>query len=109
MNVEHPSAGEGEIVEPSRLLPEPIPIGKISKGAVIAVDGRLYAIERLNFVMRLDGVEWWSETPASRDYATAWLISGPGARPGGGAPTTALAWVFVDRTTGEGYLQGWCE
>lgn len=99
--------------EPSRLLATPVPLGRLTAGAVVAVDNRLYAIERLRFVMRLDGVEWWTANPASRDYAAAWFVAGPSperARPGGGAAVSAgQAWVFVDRTTGEGYLQGWCE
>ncbi|UQA55818.1 DNA polymerase Y family protein [Polyangium aurulentum] len=113
--VEPPSeeAAQSLPIEPSRLLSTPIPLGRLSKGAVVAVDNRLYAIERLNFVMRLDGVEWWTANPASRDYAAAWLVAGPSperVRPGGGSAVSAgQAWVFVDRTTGEGYLQGWCE
>jgi len=101
--------------EPTRLLPKPVPIGRVAKGAVIAVDQRLYAIENLRFVMRLDGIEWWTSAPASRDYGLAWLV--PGQTPGkttskaesASSRAPALAWIFVDRTTGEGYLQGWCE
>jgi protein ImuB len=98
--------------EPTRLLPTPIPLGKLAKGAVVAVDRKLFAVERLRFVMRLDGVEWWTAAPASRDYATAWLVAGEtGGRPGAEKPRplSTEAWVYVDRATGEGYLQGYLE
>ncbi|KYF80994.1 hypothetical protein BE11_30065 [Sorangium cellulosum] len=86
----------------------------------MAVDRHLYAIERLSFVMRIDAVEWWTPTPASRDYARAWLVSGapsgraPGRlgelRPRDGASSSSCgeAWIYVDRATGEAFLQGWC-
>lgn len=110
--------------EPTRLLPEPVPIGRVQLGGVVTIEGQAYVIERLRFEMRLQSVEWWTETPASRDYARAWLVAlkpSPGAKPKfqlrkGGAPSAeppsplaAEAWIFVDRTTGEGYLQGWSE
>jgi protein ImuB len=121
--------------EPTRLLPEPVPIGRVHPGAVIVVDGQSYVIERLRFEMRLQSVEWWTPTPASRDYARAWLVAkdapagkGSHAAPGrlrkGGAHAASSpsstdgqadprpageAWIFVDRATGEGYLQGWSE
>lgn len=112
----------GGAPEPVRLLAQPIPLGRVGRGAIVAVDRHLYAIERLCFVMRLDAVEWWTPTPASRDYARAWLVSGtPSGRPslprGGdlrpprdGASTSSCgeAWIYVDRSTGEAFLQGWC-
>ncbi|MDI1475993.1 DNA polymerase Y family protein [Polyangium sp. y55x31] len=110
------AAEDRDVPLPTRLFPTPVPIGRITKGAVVAVDSRLYAIESLRFVMRLDGVEWWTSSAASRDYGVAWLV--PGATSGkasagpkgeGASRAAGLAWVFVDRTTGEGYLQGWCE
>lgn len=105
---------EGSLLpEPTRLFAVPVPIGKVAKGAVIAVDNRLYVIEHMRFVMRLDGVEWWTRSPASRDYGLAWLVSGSMAKSEGSkasAPRAAgLAWVYVDRSTGEGYLQGFCD
>ncbi|HZF47342.1 MAG TPA: DNA polymerase Y family protein [Polyangiaceae bacterium] len=108
--------------EPTRLLPEPVPIGRVELGRTVTIEGQAFVIERLRFEMRLQSVEWWTETPASRDYARAWLVAakptaGPrsplrkgGAPPGEPPPRlTAEAWIFVDRTTGEGYLQGWSE
>ncbi|WP_437959056.1 DNA polymerase Y family protein [Sorangium sp. So ce119] len=106
--------------EPARLLAQPIPLGRVGRGAIVAVDRHLYAIERLSFVMRIDAVEWWTPTPASRDYARAWLVSGapsgraPGRlgelRPRDGASSSSCgeAWIYVDRATGEAFLQGWC-
>ncbi|WP_437946017.1 DNA polymerase Y family protein [Sorangium sp. So ce296] len=109
--------------EPARLLPQPIPLGRVGRGAIVAVDRHLYAIERLSFVMRLDAVEWWTPTPASRDYARAWLASGAPSgraaparlgelrppRDGASASSCGEAWIYVDRATGEAFLQGWCE
>jgi protein ImuB len=105
---------EGTIPEPTRLFATPLPLGRITKGAVVAVEGRMYVIEHVRFAMRLDGVEWWTAAPASRDYGVAWFVAGPGAGPSnsnkpGAQPARTLAWVYVDRATGEGYLQGYCE
>jgi len=71
----------------------------------------------MEHLMRLDGVEWWTKKPASRDYARAWLVSGgddrapaprgPGVRAAKAACAEAL--VYVVRRTGEVYLQGWYE
>jgi protein ImuB len=108
------------IPPPARLLPAPIPLGKVTKGGVVAVGGSprgpggeplIFAIEKLELLMRLDNVEWWSKTPASRDYARAWLASGGDER-GPRAKVKAAsgeALVYVVRKTGEMYLQGWYE
>lgn len=111
--------------DPTRLLPEPVPLGRVHQGAVVVIEGRRYVIERLTFEMRLHAVEWWTSSPTSRDYARAWLVERQepqvntrGRRgPSGGAPmdpsscarTCGEALLFVDRATGEGYLQGWRE
>ncbi len=105
---------ESDIPEPTRMFATPLPLGRITKGAVVAVEGRVYVIEHVRFAMRLDGVEWWTKNPASRDYGVAWFVAGPGmaqANSGkaGAQPARTLAWVYVDRSTGEGYLQGYCE
>lgn len=108
------------IPPPARLLPAPIPLGKVTKGGVVAVgaspkgpggDPQIFAIEKLEFLMRLDGVEWWKKNPASRDYARAWLVSGGddrGARKKAKA-ACGEALVYVVRKTGEMFLQGWYE
>jgi protein ImuB len=110
---------------PARLLPAPIPLGKVTGGGVVAIgsgpraggEPHLFAIEQLTHLMRLEGVEWWTRSPASRDYARAWLVSGgddavkgKGApRPGAPKAAGAEALVYVVRKTGEMYLQGWYE
>jgi protein ImuB len=105
---------QDNVPEPTRLFAKPLPLGRITKGAVVAVEGRMYVIEHVRFAMRLDGVEWWTSDPASRDYGVAWFVAGPGtARVDAGKatpqPARTLAWVYVDRASGEGYLQGYCE
>ncbi|MCC6552265.1 MAG: DNA polymerase Y family protein [Polyangiaceae bacterium] len=108
--------GPGEIAAaegPARLLPRPVPLGRVGRGAIVAIDRHMYAIERMRFVMRLDGVEWWTASPASRDYVRAWLASGsPLGKPpreGASPSSSGEAWIYVDRATGEAFLQGWCE
>ena len=105
---------EATYPEPTRLFAAPVPLGRITKGAVVAVEGRMYVIENVRFAMRLDGVEWWTKAPASRDYGVAWFVAGPGTNQAnsgkaGVQPVRTLAWVYVDRSTGDGYLQGYCE
>ncbi len=111
---------------PARLLPAPIPLGKVARGGVVAIGGsprevggggepHLFAIEKMEHLVRLDGVEWWTRSPASRDYARAWLVSGGGedrprgARGGAAKAACAEALLYVVRKTGEVYLQGWYE
>jgi protein ImuB len=116
------------LLPPARLLPAPIPLGKVTSGGVVAIgdsprglaaggEPHLFAIEKLDHLMRLDSTEWWTKTPASRDYARAWLVSGasgapsPARAPGKGAAKAACAeaLVYVVRKTGEMFLQGWYE
>jgi protein ImuB len=108
------------IPPPARILPVPIPLGKVAKGGVVAIgssargpggDPQIFAVEKLEFLMRLDAVEWWTKSPTSRDYARAWLASGGderGARSKAKA-ACAEALVYVQRKTGEVFLQGWYE
>jgi protein ImuB len=112
------------IPPPCRLLPAPIPLGKVGGGGMVAVgdsprdgDPQVFAIEKMTHLMRLDGVEWWTRTPASRDYARAWLVSGHAegrleraARGKSGVKAASgEALVYVMRRTGEVFLQGWYE
>jgi protein ImuB len=113
------------IPPPARLLPTPISLGKVVKGGVVAIGGargaggepQIFAIEKLAYLMRLDAVEWWSKTPASRDYARAWLASGDeqgrlarATRSKASAKAACgEALVYVVRKTGEVFLQGWYE
>ncbi len=112
-------------LEPVRMLPAPVPLGRIGKSSVIAVDQQLFAIDKLEFVMRLDKAEWWAHSPASRDYVRAWLTSGDellrverltsveiapaGGRTGKAGGASGEALIYVDRNTREAFLQGWCE
>jgi len=111
-------------MDPVRLLPAPIPLGRIKNGAVVAIEQQLFAVEGMRLVMRLDKAEWWTRSPASRDYVRAWLSSGDadariarlrelegGARGQGSPPAGACgeALLYVDRKTREVYLQGWIE
>jgi protein ImuB len=90
--------------EPSRVLPEPIFIGRVGPGALIGADHGMYLIDHLRMCARLDGVEWWRESPVSRDYARVHVHTGLANR---GRADHAEAWVFVERTTGRAYLHGW--
>jgi protein ImuB len=110
------------IPPPCRLLPAAIPLGKVGGGGgMVAVgdsprdgDPQVFAVDKMKHLMRLDGVEWWTRTPATRDYARAWLVSGGAGGSGGRGKSPAKAvcaeaLVYVVRKTGEMYLQGWYE
>lgn len=120
-----------ESAEPTRLLPSPVPIGRVQEGSEVVLDGKPYTVLQMRFEMRLSAVEWWTESPVSRDYARVWLLakkeqdknknqnprtvrnaSAPAPQEAAGvdgAQICAEAWVFVDRTTGEAFLHGWSE
>ncbi|HZO14309.1 MAG TPA: DNA polymerase Y family protein [Polyangiaceae bacterium] len=90
--------------EPTRLLPRPITIGAIERGALVtsaheAFGTDLFIVEGLRSSARIDRVEWWTTSPVCRDYARAWLRSG--------LDELAEAWMFVDRSTGQSFLHGW--
>lgn len=91
--------------EPTRLLPEPVCIGRISAGALIAAGRAMYLVDHLRLAARLEGVEWWSHEPISRDYARVELRT-VGSN---GRSEHAEALVFLDRVTGRAFLQGWFE
>ena len=91
--------------EPTRMLQEPVCIGSLRPGALLAADRVVYLIKHLRLSSRLEGVEWWSVQPISRDYARGQLQSGlSGVR-----SEHAEAWVFHERTTGRAFLHGWFE
>jgi protein ImuB len=101
--------------EPTRILPEPILVGRLSAGSLVSATSHLYLVDRLRLSARIDRVEWWSPSPISRDYARAWLrtnvreASQSSARIVREHAEHAEAWMFVDRTSGRGYLHGWYE
>jgi protein ImuB len=104
-------------------------------GATILVGRDAFVVESIRFDRRMDGIAWWSACGASRDYLRVTLLgetaSGkgrverggtvvrgpwgssvkPGAESSGGGARqdAAEAWVYVDRRTGEVFLQGWWE
>jgi protein ImuB len=112
-------------MEPLRLLPEPVELGRVAAGTVVAIDQQLFTVEKLRFVMRLDRVEWWNPGgPVTRDYVRAFLTSGdgpgrverlrsieaaPGTRSAKASGAAGEALLYFDRKTREAYLQGWCE
>lgn len=89
-------------VEPTRMLTQPVPLGRVSEGAVVSVANQLWSVEQATMTYRLDGVGWWTRDAVSRDYARVWLSAGRDA-------PVAEAMVFWDRSTGEAFLQGWWE
>jgi protein ImuB len=106
---------------PARMLRTPISLGRAGS-SVIAVTGQLYVVERRRFIARLDDVEWWTDTPCSRNYFRATLSSGTMPRSAQPAAFTATAsgapqqrsvvsdaLLFIDPRTEEAFLQGWFE
>lgn len=118
---------QGDCAEPTRLLPSPVPIGRVQAGTEIVLDGKAYTVLQMRFEMRLSSVEWWTESPVARDYARVWLrakkepekrgvrkvlapaLQDEGRAEGGDESICAEAWVFVDRLSGEAFLHGWSE
>jgi protein ImuB len=76
-------------------------------GETFKVEGQRYRVEQVEFINRIDGVEWWAEQPTSRDYHRLWLSSleAPSGRMLSAAGALD-ALVFVDRVTGKRHLQG---
>ncbi len=83
---------------PTRLLARPLALdGALRRGAFVSVDRHLYSIEKVVFDHRLDLVEWWTRSPAARDYLRLSLSGADGA---------LEALVYVDRRSGHRFLQG---
>lgn len=121
-----------EPLEPTRLLPVPLRLGStlegerrvpaLRVGQTLLIGRSGYVVQKVELDRRLTGVAWWSESAASRDYLRVTLSSrdsageagssgaGP-ARAGSAAGTgsSAEAWVYADRRTGEVFLHGWWE
>lgn len=101
---------------PTRLLRAPLPIalsprlsldrgaapwtGKLEPGMSVLVGGRHFVVEVATFDRRVDGVRWWTRTPASRDYLRVWL------RDARDAAIAAEAWVYIDRRERQAQIQG---
>lgn len=73
------------IPEPTRVLPEPLPVPRES----------VKIVRRLT---RLESVEWWKHVPSERvpsvDFVYAWVLESP-------------AWVEIDRSSGATRVRGW--
>ncbi len=59
-------------------------------------DQRLYTVDQVRFAERLESVEWWTGRAVARDYV--WLTLA-------GADGVLEALAYVDRVTGERYVQ----
>lgn len=117
---EAPPPPERDPMCPARMLRTPISLGRAGS-SVIAVTGQLYVVERRRFLARLDDVEWWTDSPCTRNYFRATLSSGTVPRgsqpaaftPSAGGPqqrsVVADALMFIDPRTEEAFLQGWFE
>ncbi len=115
----HAAVNRVLIPEPTRILPQPIFVGRLTAGALIGAEHSLFLIDRLRLSTRMDRVEWWTDSPVSRDYARAWLRTGlsggagskpPQLRPQQAAAQQAQhseAWMFIDRNSRRGFLHGW--
>jgi len=95
-----PSEPLSELPRPTLLLPEPRPLRVQLDGAGLVVgvevEGRWVKATRGLGPERLCG-EWWTLDPFERDYHRVALSDG------------RLAWIFLDRETGDWWLHGWFE
>lgn len=90
-----------EVEHLTRLLPYPQKLNvPLRVGEMFALGHELYRIDKLRFVRRVSDVKWWTESSLHRDYHWAWLRSTQGG-------TEAL--LFVDKRTGEGFVQAFCD
>jgi protein ImuB len=84
---------------PTRLLPRPIRLPeRPAVGVSFSIDHRLFTVKSIANWVRIDQVEWWTSSCVRRDYARCWLASSKGY---------VEAWIYVDRATGEAFLQGY--
>jgi protein ImuB len=98
--------------EPTRVLPAPLRLaGPPREGERLVIDGEAFVVRKVSFERRIDAVSWWTEDSPSRDYLAVELAASGARAPqrrGEEAPST-VAWVFVDRRTGESFLHGFWE
>ena len=94
-----PARAASDVEFPTRLLPKPLPIEWTpgTRGTVV-IDNQLYTCVGSRRSMRFDRVDWWTESPLSRDYARVWLSCGK---------KNIEAWVFTDRHNGKTFLHGY--
>jgi hypothetical protein len=85
------------VPEPLRLLKKPLAVNASFKvGSALTLGRDLYTIESVEFVQRLESVEWWSDEETSRDYVRVWLR---------GRELGFAALAYVDRNSGKRFLQ----
>jgi protein ImuB len=106
---------------PSRLLPTPVPLGRLTRTPrsgggpgepelLVVGPGLPFTARNIRFVLRLDGIGWWTPTAVARDYFHAWLGGTKNTENAAAAGEAAgRALFFVDRRTGEAFLHGWDE
>lgn len=81
---------------PTRLLAEPLPFeAPFRAGATVFLERSCYVIAAVRFEARLEAVEWWARS-IHRDYVRLTLR---------GAAGTFEALAYLDRQTGQRYLQ----
>jgi protein ImuB len=96
--------------EPTRVLPAPLRLaGPPREGERLMVDGEAFVVRKVEFDRRIDAVTWWTEDSPSRDYLAVELAAARAQERRGVEPPSTVAWVFVDRRTGETFLHGFWE
>jgi protein ImuB len=89
---------QSELDRATRLFAQAIPlVAPLAVGQTLIFMQSLYTIEKLKFVERFEGVNWWTEGATSRDYFWAMLS---------GTEGVVEALTFVNRKTGERFIQG---
>lgn len=117
-----PLAGEREALEegelPTRLFPSPVPLGPLRRAASlwegpveVSLAEGTFLLASAKHWLRQEGLSWWTGDEVSRDYARVWMSEVHESPSGVGRSlrTACEALVFVDRRTGEVYLQGYWE
>lgn len=90
--------GAGSAITRLLPVPQPLGVGKVAPGHLVVCPPSLaFEVMKVQFDVRLEGVEWWTSNPVHRDYVRAWMQMGAGG----------TGWVYTDRTTGESWLHGW--
>ncbi len=93
-----PCGGAGASLTRLLPLPQSLGSGRVAPGHLVACPAAsAFEVARVQFDVRLDGVEWWTRTPVDRDYVRVWMTSGSGG----------TGWIYTDRSTGESWLHGW--
>jgi len=105
----HPTAFE----LPTRLI-TPIEIeAPLREREMVVLGQSAYVIQSITFEQRLESVEWWAESPVSRDYFRLWLssLSPASISPAGVSSSAAPSrdglsvLVFSNRDDGKKYVQ----